>query len=168
MLNVNLIFKHEFHARLDHFPDRSKLRLCLTAMLLLAEHLRSWGYYVILWKIGNASTDLRLTRQWHLNSQKYAVYIRYLEAISPPSCGPFDSTASRFRAIYKVVENLKKKKKKKWKHTECAQNDIEHLTVKSTRIHQIITVEAQILVRFPLRPVFQDIAHFIISHSLPR
>ncbi len=52
-------------------------------------------------------------------------------------------------STYNVVGNLKSQKCIKW-----PQYDLGHLMVKTTPIHQLRTPEAQILIRFALRPPF--------------
>ncbi len=51
--------------------------------------------------------------------------------------------------MYKVVKN--------WKCIECPQNDLEQLAVKSFYIHEILTPDIQIFVRFALRLTISEI-----------
>ncbi len=63
---------------------------------------------------------------------------------------------------YKVAENRKNRK-----YIEWPQTAIEHLTVKISCIHKVLTPEAQILACFcSMTSRLKDIAHFIIPHSL--
>ena len=73
-----------------------------------------------------------------------------------PNFGPFCSTISCFRDtnMYKIGENRK--------CTEWPQTELKHVRVKSTLYTlYIITPEAQILVRFALRPAVSKVSHIL-------
>ncbi len=84
-------------------------------------------------------TRERLQMAWTLNSRKYHAYTKSLPR--GPNFGPLRSVTSRFpdTRLSKIGK---------------VGNDprlTEHLTVKST-LHKVRTLEAQIFVRFALRP----------------